>query len=203
MITRRCQCGCGQSLPPSKVPVNPRTGLPIRFIKGHGGRIASHAVNTAADVVGRYVVPGPASACWPWRGARDNKGYGAARVAGRALKAHRVAYEVAHGPIPAGLIVRHTCDNPPCCNPAHLEVGTHADNARDKAERGRSLRGELASTARLTAPDVVAIRERLDAGEHPDPIASDYDVSRSAIRHIERGRTWRHVPETAERQVSR
>lgn len=78
------------------------------------------------------------SECEEWQGPRSRAGYG--RV-GRGY-AHRVAYERLHGPIPAGMVVRHRCDNPPCVNPAHLELGTHADNMRDMAARGRSFRGE-------------------------------------------------------------
>ena len=78
-----------------------------------------------------------AAGCWEWQGATVAAGYGCVRVHGKLYLNHRVSYEYHHGPIPEGLIVRHTCDNPPCFNPDHLLVGTHADNARDKVERGR------------------------------------------------------------------
>lgn len=86
---------------------------------------------------------GPA-ACWPWKGAwRTEKGYGRIlkdRRKGRALRAHRVAWELAHGPIPLGLCVCHACDNPPCCNPAHLFLGTMLDNNRDRDAKDRHHR---------------------------------------------------------------
>lgn len=79
-----------------------------------------------------------ANGCWNWRGARYRKGYGRISIDGRQVAAHRTAYRLAHGEIPDGLVVRHRCDNPPCINPDHLEVGTAADNSRDMVERGRS-----------------------------------------------------------------
>lgn len=78
--------------------------------------------------------------CWEWRGSRNAKGYGQVTNQGADRIAHRVAYEIAKGAIPSGMMVCHTCDNPPCCNPAHLFVGSNADNIRDKVAKGRSKR---------------------------------------------------------------
>ena len=79
-------------------------------------------------------------ACWPWLATHGRFGYGEFKVggrSGRSVKAHRVAWELTHGPISDGLFVLHRCDNPPCCNPGHLFLGTHADNMRDMAQKGR------------------------------------------------------------------
>lgn len=81
-----------------------------------------------------------ADECWPWLASKDRHGYGhisAGRRGKSPLKAYRVSYELANGPIPEGLHVRHTCDNPHCVNPAHLLVGTAADNVADRMNRGR------------------------------------------------------------------
>lgn len=81
--------------------------------------------------------------CWEWTAkSRTSFGYGVMRVGGtpgRLEGAHRLAWQYTNGPIPDGLCVLHSCDNPPCCNPAHLRIGTKADNTRDKVERGRAV----------------------------------------------------------------
>lgn len=81
------------------------------------------------------------SECWEWQGTRSTRGYGLFSYNGRSVRAHRFAYEHRVGPIPAGAEIRHRCDNPPCCNPAHLEVGTHDENMADMVERKRSASG--------------------------------------------------------------
>ena len=76
--------------------------------------------------------------CWEWKGARVKGGYGNRGIGGgRSALTHRLAYEWVYGPIPAGMHVLHRCDNPPCCNPAHLFLGTERDNALDKCRKGR------------------------------------------------------------------
>ena len=76
--------------------------------------------------------------CWPWIGATTgSNGYGVLMRRKRSLRAHRLAYVLVHGPItPVNQVVRHSCDNPPCCNPAHLILGTQLDNAADREARG-------------------------------------------------------------------
>ena len=78
--------------------------------------------------------------CLVWR-LHLTSGAGRVLSNGRKEYAHRVMYSLIHGPIPGDLLVRHTCDNHACINPDHLILGTHADNMRDMAERGRSTKG--------------------------------------------------------------
>ncbi len=87
-----------------------------------------------------YAEPEPNSGCWIWTGVRVPGGYGGTTRGGVYQMAHRVAYELAVGPIPKGLYVLHRCDLPPCVNPAHLWVGTQTDNMRDCKRKGRIYR---------------------------------------------------------------
>ncbi len=87
----------------------------------------------------RKVRRGAPDECWPWEGNRRN-GYGVFVFGRKAHAAHRFAFEVVHGDVPGGLGVLHSCDNPPCCNPAHLWAGTQIENIADRDAKGRSSR---------------------------------------------------------------
>ena len=137
--------------------------------------------------------------CWPWRACRTKRGYGQILVGSRTdgtrhlAYAHRVAYELTVGPIPNGLCVLHTCDNPSCVNPSHLWLGTVADNNRDcnaKGRRGEEPRGEKSGMAKLTEKNVLAIRLDLRT---QSVIAANYGVSRATVGYIKRRETWRHL----------
>ena len=102
---------------------------------GHAESIRERSLERRIMDVGFTVTD---SGCWEWKGPRhSNHGYGTISFKKRRLRVHRAMYEMIHGPLAPGLLVRHTCDNPPCANPAHLISGTAADNSRDMVERGR------------------------------------------------------------------
>jgi hypothetical protein len=87
-----------------------------------------------------------ANGCIEWGASRFPQGYGQIKVNYQNRKAHRVAWELAHGPIPDGLVVCHRCDNPPCCNVDHLFLGTHSDNTRDMHAKGRANKANARKT---------------------------------------------------------
>lgn len=147
--------------------------------------------------------------CVLWPRATDERGRGQIWENGKKMLAHRWAWEKVNGPIPAGKLICHHCDNPGCINPHHLYVGTHADNMRDMRERGRSTaarypelarelgrrtgrrnthtRGEGNPRAKLTAEQATAIR----SDKRPTKlVAADYGVDQSTVQRIRRGKLW-------------
>ena len=131
--------------------------------------------------------------CWEWQGTRNNNGYGQIGKGARGsglLYAHRVSWELASGPIPKGMCVLHHCDNPGCVNPAHLFLGTMADNMRDMVDKGRSARGEGKWSVKLTEQDVHEIRQMLSRGISQMVIAEKYGVTQRTISMIKTGETW-------------
>ena len=133
--------------------------------------------------------------CWEWRKARNTKGYGNTKWKGAGITAHRLAYQLTHGSIPAGLLICHKCDNPPCCNPRHLFAGSEQDNSDDCVRKGRAKgpNGEAARHAKLTNQQVREIRSRWARGEVAGILASEFKVRPSNIYRIIYRKTWTHI----------
>lgn len=109
------------------------------------------------------------------------------------VEAHRVAWELYRGPIPEGLVVRHKCSTRRCVNPEHLELGTHAENMRDKLRDGTSLPGEHNPGAKLTEADVRLMREMRGQGHLLRELAGFFGVSESTVSNVCAGKRWRHI----------
>jgi len=154
------------------------------------------------------VAKGGRSACWPWKAYRDPKGYGSFSLGRKTQRAHRVAFLLAVGRWPK-LDVCHSCDNPACCNPAHLFEGTHADNNADCVAKGRHargrthgrrtkphaykhVRGEGSGGSKLTASEVAHIRTSTLGTRL---LARSLGVHRVTIQRIRAGKTWTHIPQ--------
>lgn len=123
------------------------------------------------------------SGCWEWCGAINPDGYGKVTYHGRAVGAHRVAYEAWIGPIPDGLFVCHTCDNRKCISPEHLWVGTNADNMADMSRKGRSRH----SNAKLNWDSVRVIRQSPDTNV---ALGERYGVHPSVVSKVRSGTRW-------------
>lgn len=144
-------------------------------------------------------MPVPWSGCWIWLMSTTD-GYGRLQLGPRKVLAHRLSYETFKGPIPSGMLVCHHCDEPLCINPAHLFVGTDADNSRDKVAKRRHSFGPKHSTwmrgtnhynARFTEADIQRIRADT---RKPAIIAAEYGVCDSHIYQIQQRRIWKYVP---------
>lgn len=135
--------------------------------------------------------------CWLWTGSTIWHGYGRMRSGGRGSKSipvHRVSWAVHHGAIPSGLNVLHKCDVRNCVNPAHLFLGTDADNVADMVSKGRQSRlyGRANPATKLREDDIQKIRT-LGETASQRAIADKFGVSQVAISKVMRGVTWSHV----------
>lgn len=126
--------------------------------------------------------------CWLWTGYRLPAGYGTLPYGGRPVYAHRMAFAIEHGRVPAGAVVQHLCDNPSCVNPAHLAIGTQQENASDASARGRLAAfrsGEAHPGAKLSDAQAAEIRRRYADGDVTQgKLAAEFGVSQSAIAKI-------------------
>jgi hypothetical protein len=132
-------------------------------------------------------LPLPFGGCWMWMLSRGSHGYGnASTPTARVTTAHRASYEAFKGPIPAGMLVQHSCDNRWCVNPDHLSLGTDATNALDKQIKGRAAK-------KLKPGDVLAIRRRIADGIPMSRVADEFGVDAALVQRINSGHVWRHI----------
>lgn len=189
-----CECGCGEPTPLAQRS-NARLGLvagqPQRFLMGHG-----NCKGPAEDRFhARVDVRGPDD-CWEWTAGRIPGGYGALwdNAIGRVRHTHRFAWELANGrAVPEGMVICHHCDNPPCCNPAHLFVGTQADNHADRGAKRRHSHGSRHYAAKLTEASVRELRRRAEVGESVNALAREFGITQGTAWKVFHRKTWRHV----------
>jgi hypothetical protein len=128
--------------------------------------------------------------CWLWTAACTPKGYGVFFAHGANVTAHRTSFILTHARLPVGGEVRHRCDVRRCVRPEHLDGGTALSNVSDRVLRKRSAKGERNGSAKLTAEQVDAIRERVILGESQGKLAKEFGVSQPLISGIILGKKW-------------
>ena len=132
--------------------------------------------------------------CWVWTGALQRDGYAHFTLDRKTITAHRYAYEITVGPIPAGMDLLHSCDNRACVNPAHLRPGTHEENIAEMVRKGRNTKGEQNRRNKVTADRVREIRKhREETGETYNAIGDLYGISPTQARAICLRVHWRHI----------
>lgn len=139
-----------------------------------------------------------AAGCREWLGQKDRNGYGSIGLGRKRVNTHRLAMALHLGldlDDLRGLCVCHKCDNPACCEPSHLFLGTQRDNIHDAIVKGRrgSTAGELNCRSKLTAQAVQQMRELRKAGRTFESIGAEFGVKSNAARKAALGLTWRHV----------
>lgn len=189
-----CACGCGQ--PVDRIGMTNKARGRIKgewnqYIRGHRPEVHRHVDEKRSpfDI-------DPETGCWNWNGPVNKKtGYGYVNVGNRQYGIHRLAWQIANGiPLNDRLqIVRHTCDNRRCMNPAHLVLGSHQDNTNDAKERDRMPKGESHANAKLDDQQVRWVREWHAMGRDVRTIALRLRVSKHTVRDVIDGETWSHV----------
>jgi hypothetical protein len=146
----------------------------------------------------------PTDKCVEWQGALSSKnrpsgGYGSLKIGKKKVRASRIIHAFFISPIPEGMHVLHSCDNPRCCNPAHLHLGTPQDNTQEAVKRGRMAKGQYNGRSKLTNENAVYIREVITdiekgkAGRIANALAILYDVSLRTIYNVASRTTYKQA----------
>ncbi len=189
----KCTCDCG--VVKSVVASHLKSGNTVSC-GCYSRSFVGHRV-PMAERFWEKVLGEPNSGCWLWMAAVNAQGYGQIgsdkKSGARGLIASRVSWELTNGPIPHGLFVLHKCDTPACVNPAHLFLGTSAQNVADMIAKGRNrpAKGEDSGSSRLTAEQVLEIR---NGGEFYKIAARKFGITGEHVHKIRRGQAWAHLP---------
>ena len=187
-----CHCGCGRKTNIAKKSCTAKgyvKGEPMRFCHGH------QKLPTTEERFWTKVKK--TDGCWNWIGTKNATGYGIIGINGKNHLAHRYSYKLHIGKIPIGMSILHHCDVPACVNPAHIFIGTQADNMADMAQKGRANggppSGEGNDNVKLTETKVRAIFNDRENGMSFRSIGKKYSISHTQAWRILNGESWAHI----------
>jgi hypothetical protein len=195
-----CHCGCGQKTKLERQNNKKKgviKGQPRLFLMGHQFRMKK--MQPLAERFWSHVAIGASDECWEWQASRSCYGYGQFEINDHNYPASRVAWILTNGPVPDGLDILHSCNNPPCCNPAHLRPGTVSDNMQDSIRAGTHYRftykrGSEHHNAKLTENDVRQIRILFAKGNVTKvQLGRDFGVTPENIAFIVNRKHWSHI----------
>jgi hypothetical protein len=162
--------------------------------------MAKYTIEDEARFWSKVIVPDDPEECWGWKASTSKYGYGYIRWCGKPDYGHRASYHISHGNMPKkGLEVCHSCDNPSCCNPRHLFLGTHKQNMHDAIRKGRFVsiiapRAEESGSAKLTWKEVNQIRELYSTGKYSQTkLAKRFGIHQAHVSRIIRNVTWAYI----------
>lgn len=153
----------------------------------------SHLINRE-DFFNSLIYKNPKNGCWEWQGMKKS-GYGYFSINRKDLAVHRIMYEKHKGKIPKGINVCHFCDNPLCCNPDHLWIGSQSDNIKDMISKKRDYKsfGINHHKCKITEEDVYIIRQKYKEGMKMKSIHRLLNIPYRTIQHICTNNTWKHL----------
>jgi len=152
-----------------------------------------HKINTLHDVWKKIDIKDKDD-CWDWNGAKDKDEYGRMSINCILKYSHRIVYEETHGSIPSGLYILHKCNNPSCCNPNHLYIGTQYTNAKQMVFEHRQARWNRNGQAKLNKDGVLKIRFLYSTGEYScGDLGKIFGISRQQIYRIIKNKNWKHL----------
>ena len=133
--------------------------------------------------------------CWIWRKGKDLGGYGICGYKKKSVRVHRLVYKLFIGEFDQKFFVCHTCDNPSCCNPKHLWLGSALENSHDALKKGRLADNPLppSPTIKMTENQVKEIREKYKNGIRPSRLEKEYGLSKTGIYNITHFRSWKNI----------
>jgi hypothetical protein len=167
---------------------------------GRAGRRKTYTEEDKLAAVKRSIeknaIKGKEGECWGWKASTIRHGYPQLTCKYSLFKHKNAAigsYVIHKGPIPEGMVVMHTCNNPICTNPDHLEIGTQQQNIDYKVSLNRQNRGEKVNTAKLTEEQVREIRKLMEDGVSVQTVAVMYGMSNTTVYDIKKRKIWKHL----------